>query len=399
MKIRAVTIGIRLTSDDLENLEALKLKLIAALDKVKAIKLKLENDGQIVQTLRISLNSFEQWLLPAVAKSGRPLVDVVKELDAVIASTGVDFCSFGYASTAEGLAHVTDILANANVSISAALGKAGDVSVDRALSIQAAKIAFDLAKRCGDLANFRYCASFNCPPNIPFFPVSYHEGPETIATIALENGDLISLGCRTAKNHTDARNNLTNILVEKLTPIEKVATAACEELGITYGGIDATFNPGLPMADSIGKGLEELLPEGFKFGQPGTLAAVTTLTTAIKALAAEKKIKTVGYCGLMLPVMEDLVLAARASEQPPAFALRDVLFFSSVCGCGIDTVPVPADSDPAHLAAVYEDVAAMAYRLQKPLACRVLPMNGLQVGDMTDVVNPYLCNARVFSLL
>ena len=45
-----------------------------------------------------------------------------------------------------------------------------------------------------------------------------------------------------------------------------------------------------------------------------------------------------GYCGLMLPVMEDLVLAARAAESPPAFTLRDLLTFSSVCGVGLDTV-------------------------------------------------------------
>ena len=43
----------------------------------------------------------------------------------------------------------------------------------------------------------------------------------------------------------------------------------------------------------------------------------------------------------MLPVMEDIVLAARAAQQPPTFTMRDLLMFSSVCGVGLDTVPVP----------------------------------------------------------
>lgn len=72
----------------------------------------------------------------------------------------------------------------------------------------------------------------------------------------------------------------------------------------------------------------------------GTLAAVSAVTKAVKSLP-EKGIKLIGYSGLMLPVMEDLVLAERAAQTPPTFSLRDLLTFSAVCGVGLDTVPVP----------------------------------------------------------
>lgn len=78
-----------------------------------------------------------------------------------------------------------------------------------------------------------------------------------------------------------------------------------------------------------------LLPGAF-----GTLAAVSAVTKAVKSLP-EKGIKLIGYNGLMLPVMEDLVLAERAAQLPSTYSLRDLLTFSAVCGVGLDTVPVP----------------------------------------------------------
>ena len=75
-------------------------------------------------------------------------------------------------------------------------------------------------------------------------------------------------------------------------------------------------------------------------GEFGTLSAVSAVTKAVKSLP-ENGIKTIGYNGLMLPVMEDIVLAERAAQTPPTFTLRDLLTFSAVCGVGLDTVPVP----------------------------------------------------------
>jgi len=99
----------------------------------------------------------------------------------------------------------------------------------------------------------------------------------------------------------------------------------------------------------------------------------------------------------MLPVMEDLLLAQRAAEG--AFTLRDLLTFSSVCGVGLDTIPIPGSSKAHEIAAIYVETGAMSFRLKKPLSVRLLPFKGLKAGDMTCVKdNPYLCNTVVFSL-
>eukprot|EP01034_Spumella_vulgaris_P034369 gene34369-42385_t len=143
----------------------------------------------------------------------------------------------------------------------------------------------------------------------------------------------------------------------------------------------------------------------------GTLAAVATVTSAVKALSSHG-IKLVGYNGLMLPVMEDLRLselamgensytqipinhASQSSFTPTAiYTLRDLLTFSSVCGVGLDTVPIPAHTSVNDLAGVYLEVGAMAFRLNKPLTCRLLPMIGKSAGEMTSVESPFLCNTK-----
>jgi uncharacterized protein (UPF0210 family) len=148
----------------------------------------------------------------------------------------------------------------------------------------------------------------------------------------------------------------------------------------------------------LGEGMEHAAYR--QFGAFGTLAAVSSVTAAIKSLAVgdetHEAVRLAGYSGLMLPVMEDLILAQRADEG--RYAMRDLLMFSAVCGVGIDTVPIPGNTTAAALAGVYMETAALAFRLNKPLSCRVLPMQGKVAGDVTDVDSPYLCNCKIFSL-
>jgi uncharacterized protein (UPF0210 family) len=116
------------------------------------------------------------------------------------------------------------------------------------------------------------------------------------------------------------------------------------------------------------------------------------LTAAIKALP----VRSCGYCGLMLPVLEDEVLAARASEG--RYGIRELLLYSSVCGTGLDVVPIPGQTPAAALERVLLDVAALATRLDKPLSARLLPARGLKAGEMTTFESPYLTNARVLAV-
>ena len=79
-----------------------------------------------------------------------------------------------------------------------------------------------------------------------------------------------------------------------------------------------------------------------------------------------------------------------------------------MCGCGLDTVPVPGatQQQPAEerrrlldaTAALLLDVAALAFRLNKPLSVRLLPVPGATAGQVTRFDSPYLLNCKVLPL-
>jgi len=100
-----------------------------------------------------------------------------------------------------------------------------------------------------------------------------------------------------------------------------------------YDGIDTSPAPGLDA--SIGQAIETLT--GKPFGSPTTLSACSIITKVIKNL----DVKSCGYSGLMLPVIEDMVLAKRAMEDN--YTVEELLLFSSVSGTGLDVIPVAGD--------------------------------------------------------
>ena len=81
--------------------------------------------------------------------------------------------------------------------------------------------------------------------------------------------------------------------------------------------------------------------EAFGYGElgtHGTLALAAALTRALKS----STLPTCGYCGLMLPVLEDALLGQRWAEG--RVSAHELLLYSTVCGTGLDTIPLPGDT-------------------------------------------------------
>jgi uncharacterized protein (UPF0210 family) len=104
-------------------------------------------------------------------------------------------------------------------------------------------------------------------------------------------------------------------------------------------------------------------------------------------------VKQVGYSGLMVPVMEDKVLAQRWAES--SYSVDSLLAYSAVCGTGLDTVPLPGDVSVEQLERILGDVASLAVRWDKPLSARLQPVRGKKAGDQTDFDDPYLFNTLI----
>ena len=179
--------------------------------------------------------------------------------------------------------------------------------------------------------NFRFCTIAECGPNIPFFPSAYHGGGPPRFTIGLA-GRRRRRGKRSrarlagrpgAAARRDARG-------AAFSEVEACARALAAEHGIAYGGTDLTPAPFPEDADSSAGMLEDLGVEA-SGGAPGPWRR----RRADARCSSDCRSTQVGYSGLMLPVLEDSLLAARASEG--LLSVSELLLYSAVCGTGLDT--------------------------------------------------------------
>jgi len=246
---------------------------------------------------------------------------------------------------------------------------------------QAAKVIKGLAERSphGD-ANFNFGAIAMMKPYGPYYPGSYHLAKGHAFAIAMEGAEVVGDVFRQYRDPVEAEKHLADVLNNYAKQVEAVATQVARATGWTYEGIDATP---APLGDrSIAAAIEEFL--GAPFGSVGTETASGIITRAVQSAM----VKRTGYSGLMIPIMEDNLLAKRWSEG--TFTLDSILAYSAVCAGGVDTLPLPGDISEEQIARILGDVAWLAYRWNKPLAARLLPAPGKRVGDQTEFTNANL---------
>jgi uncharacterized protein len=234
--------------------------------------------------------------------------------------------------------------------------------------------------------NFRFAAAAFPPLNAPFYPVSYTHGQGRSFAIGLESAGIVNQAfAASGGDLPSATDRLADALGIEARKVEELAHRIEKLTGWTYVGIDVTP---APLKDvSIGAAMESLL-EG-PLGSPGSLSAAYAITTAVKRIP----VLQTGYSGLMLPVLEDTVLARRWEAGR---INRDALLsYSAVCSAGLDAIPLPGDVSQREIASIMSDTASLAVKWKKSLSVRLLPAPGKKVGEMTDFTSQYLVNIRI----
>ena len=382
-RVRTVTAGIAMAAvDDFA-------KLNAALEFLGRARRVLEASEFEVQTVRIATQPLPRYL------SGWQTRDAIARLRALDerAIAGNASLSIGPILTSDAhdraFARFATELVNAtkNISFTVLVGSP-QKGVHRESARAAAEAMSAVAHATpGGEGNFRFAATAFCPPGTPFFPAAYHEG-EPGFSIGLETPPLLQQVFEGARGLADAKAALTVAMNRELREVEMIATRIARETGWRYLGIDTS--PAPLSGASIGQAIETLSKA--PFGEPGTLAVCAAITDVLK----EIDVKTCGYCGLMLPVLEDPVLARRATEE--RYTVSELLLYSSVCGTGLDVVPLPGDTTIEALTALVIDVGALAAKYRKPLSARLFPVPRKVAGDMVSFDNPYLTNSVVMPI-
>ena len=233
---------------------------------------------------------------------------------------------------------------------------------------------------------FNVTATAMLKPLGPFYPGAYHSGAGKQFAIGFEGAGVVAeVFARDKGNAEAATADLTAALTRHAVVAEQIGNQVAAETGWSFVGVDPTP---APLGDvSIATAIESFT--GAKFGSSGTLTAARIITAAVKAV----RVKQIGYAGLMVPVMEDKVLAQRWAES--TYNVDSLLAYSAVCGTGLDTIPLPGDVSVEQMERIYGDVASLALKWNKPLSARLQPVPGKKAGEMTDFQDPYLFNTTI----
>jgi uncharacterized protein len=236
---------------------------------------------------------------------------------------------------------------------------------------------------------FNFTATAMLRPLSPFFPGSYHTGSGKQFAVGFEGANVVrDVFARDKGNPDTAVADLTAALTKHASVADTIGNKMAARTGWAYVGVDPTP---APLGDvSIGSAIEAFT--GAKFGSSGTLTAARIITAAVKAVP----LKQVGYSGLMLPVMEDKLLAQRWAES--TYNIDSLLAYSAVCGTGLDTIPLPGEITLDQMERIFADVASLATKWNKPLSARLQPVPNKKPGDQTDFQDPYLFNTTVHPL-
>lgn len=382
-RIRTITAGVELApSPSLERIES-------AFRFLDPARKDFEDEGYEVQTLRIATQPFARyfpdWSSPAALDAIRAFDRFATERNVMFnigpVITGDDY-EPGFADWA---ARVIQETSSTSFTVSVA-SPSGGIQLNAVRAAAEAIAAIGRATPGGE-GNFRFAATAFCPPGTPFFPAAWHEGEAAFA-IGLESPGLLQEALGGVSGLAEAKTRMSEVLDDALSPVEVIANRIADQRGRRYLGIDASPAPGLE--SSIGQVIETMIDA--PFGSPSTLSACAAITDVLKGLS----VQTCGYSGLMLPVLEDPVLARRAAEG--RYDIPQLLLYSSVCGTGLDVVPLPGDSSSEILAAIIGDVAALSTKYRKPLSARLFPVPGKQAGDAVHFENPFLTDSVVMGL-
>ena len=347
--------------------------------------------GYSVQSLRIATPPLSE-IVPKVPLTDR--LKFAKQFEAECFAREIDYCAIGPAlpNELEAYSTIPEILENTETVFASGLFADPEIG----LSLQAARACAEVIQQVSTVSpdgfgNLRFAALANVPSGSPFFPAAYHRGGPPTFAVATEAADLAVTAFSDGISIKAAARLLIEAIEGHASVITKVAHAISGQSDVRFKGIDFSLAPFPEEARSIGSALQALgVPEP---GLPGFIAGSAILTNCIDRAQFERT----GFCGLFLPVLEDLVLAQGASDG--YLDVRDLLLAATVCGTGLDTIPLPGDTPIEAMYALLLDLGALALRLDKPLTARLMPIPGKSVGDEIHFDFPYFADSRVMGLV
>jgi uncharacterized protein len=357
---------------------------------IKELESAFQEAGFEVQSRRVATSSFTRFPCPQDEKS---LIKYIKDLESQLKGMGFSYISCGQAlpTTLKSYRMVPLILAQTkDVFLSGVIADKYRIYPDAIM--ETAQIIKETATIEPDgFANLRFAALANVDAGAPFLPAAYHRaGTHPAYAIAIECADVVLKGFKNETSLEGARKAILAELQESARTLMDLIISIEGYSDFDFLGFD--FSPAPFPEDwcSLAGAIEAI--SGTHVGSAGALSAAAVIADMLD----RGTWKRTGFNGLMLPVLEDSVLAMRAASGE--LTVKDLLLYSTVCGTGLDTVPLAGDTSVDDLSALLLDVATLSVRLGKQLTARLMPLPGKAAGDPTHFKFGFFADSRVMPL-
>jgi uncharacterized protein (UPF0210 family) len=265
-------------------------------------------------------------------------------------------------------------------------------SIENGINLSAIKSAAKIIKSLSEpdpFNNLKFCLSSNVKPDTPFFPAAYHISEKPAFGLALEMADEVVKVFDHSETLEQAQVNLRN----KYNEIYESLVPLCEEIGnkyqIDFHGIDFSPAPYPTRDKSIGTAFEKLNFE--YFGAYGSLIGVALIKNAIP-----KREKVIGFSGFMPSVLEDYTISNSLINNK--LDLNTLLLYATICGTGLDCVPLPGNITEKELYYILLDLCVISIRLNKPLTARLMPIPGKVQGDSVEFDFEYFASSKIMDI-
>jgi uncharacterized protein (UPF0210 family) len=357
---------------------------------LKSVRDSIMEAGYDVQSLRLATPPPSE-MASAVTSNDRP--NFARKLEAECFVQGIDYVAIGpvLAGDVEGFDVLPEVLSTTESVFASALF----ADLESGLSLSTARNCAEVIHQISTISpdgftNLRFAGLANVASGSPFFPAAYHRGgPEALA-IATEAADLAVTAFQDSPSPSTASRLLVEAIEGHAAVLSRIAQPIAAQHDVRFWGIDFSLAPFPDELNSIGAAMQTFgVPMA---GRAGSAAAASFLATCLD----QAHFQRAGFCGLFFPVLEDSVLARRAAEG--VLTLEDLLLYATICGTGLDTIPLPGDTSPDALYALLLDLGALALRHDKPLTARLMPIPGKHAGDDVHFDFPYLADSKVMSL-
>ena len=408
-KVRTITTFIHLDFDQNQWPSLIK----NANDFCQSLADDFKEKGYTVQSIRIVTNAFAEYIDTTNLQTAQQDLRTLNTLLSNSQQSGLRLrFAIGEATTAHQLSLIPELIQEfgdlCNVCVNIPMGE--HFLLDNQLIESATKAVNRISQITprGE-GNFNFTVNFNCKPLIPYFPASYSDKSSNNSfVIGLETPDLLVATLKAFNAHNSVLDHqqafdgyyqsLTQQVQHHVDQLKIIIDTRSLnqnvnrgfEKGFKFAGLDSSAAPSKNCASMTE--VYELMGVEY-FGASGTVEVSSLLTRVFKSI---KNMPLVGFSGLMLALTEDRGLAA--GSQQAHFDIRALLTYSSVCGIGLDTVPIPGDTPIDKISALMRDTGTMAFRLNKPLTVRVFPIPGLNAGDSTSFESDDLCNCTVLAV-